>query len=108
MQTAACHAQSEGMNKVLKGMLHHTSNPKPHNWDEVLAPAEFAINNVYQASLQDMPSYLNSGRHSRLPGNLNLARKPSTDPAAADVMHCQGWGLFNRARRSMLSRSTVT
>ena len=89
-KSTAYHPQSDGqterMNKVLEDMLRHYINPKQNNWEELLAPAEFAINNAYQASIQDTPFYLNSGRHPRLPSDLNLARKPSKDPAAADFI----------------------
>ncbi len=67
-------------------MLRHCIKPKQNNWDELLAPAEFAINNAYQASIQDTPFYLNNGRHPMLPSDLNLARKPSKDPAAVDFV----------------------
>ena len=74
------------MNKLLEDMLRHYINPKQNNRDELLAPAEFAINNAYPACIRDTPFYLNSGRHPRLSSHLNLARKPSKDPAAADFV----------------------
>lgn len=54
--------------------------------DDLLACAEFAINNAYQASIQDTPFFLNNGRHPRLPSDLNLSRKPSKNPSAVDFI----------------------
>jgi len=46
------------MNRVLEGMMRHYVNPKQNNWDELLASAEFAINNAYQSSIKDTPFFL--------------------------------------------------
>ena len=51
------------MNRVLEDMLRHYVNPHQDNWDELLAAAEFAVNNSYQASIQDTPFHVNYGRH---------------------------------------------
>ena len=67
-------------------MLRHYIRPKQHNRDELLVPAECAIKHAYQASIQDTPLYLSSGRRPRLPSDLNLAKKPCEDPAAADFI----------------------
>ena len=69
------------MNRVLEDMLRHYVNPMQDNWDELLAPAEFAINNMYQASIKDRPFFLNFGRHLRMPTDFN-ATKPSKNPDA--------------------------
>ena len=74
------------MNKVLEDMLRHYVNPKQNNWDDMLACAEFAVNNAYQASIQDTPFFLNNGWHPRLPSRLNLSRKPSKNPSAVDFI----------------------
>ena len=79
--STAYHPQSDGqterMNRVLEDMLRHYVNPKQNNWDELLSAAEFAVNNAYQASVQDTPFCLNYGRHPRLPSDLALkARFP--------------------------------
>ena len=79
----AYHAQFDGqterMNRVLEDMMRHYVNPKQNNWDELLAPAEFAINNAYQSSIKDTPFFLNYGRHPRMPKDFN-ADKPSKNP----------------------------
>ncbi len=74
--------QTEKMNRVLEDMLRHYVNPRQDNWDDLLAPLEFAVNNAYNERIQDTPSYLNNGRYPRLPNDLNLATKPSKDKAA--------------------------
>ena len=82
-KTTSYHPESDGqterINMVLEDMLQHYVNPKRDNWDELLAPAEFAINNSYQASIKDTPFFLNYGRHPRMPTNFNAA-KPSKIP----------------------------
>jgi len=59
---------------VLEDMLEHSINPKQNNWDGLLAPTEFAINNAFPASIQDTPFYFKDGRHARLPTDLNLGK----------------------------------
>ena len=99
------------MNRILEDMLRHYVNPKQNNWDELLSAAEFAVNNAYQASIQDTPFYLNHGRHPRLPSDLTLktrlpehtgradgGTKALKDPKAVDFIgniegRCQGQGL---------------
>ena len=71
------------MNRVLEDRMRHYVHPKQNNWDELLAPAEFAINNAYQSSIKDTPLFLNYGRHPRMPKDSN-ADKPSKNPAADD------------------------
>ena len=84
-KSTAYHPQSDGqterMNRVLEDMLRHYVNPKQNDWDDLLAPAEFAINNAYQSSIQDTPFFLNYGRHPRMPKDFN-ADKPSKNPSA--------------------------
>lgn len=76
-KSTAYHPQSDGqterMNRVLEDMLRHYVNPHQDNWDELLAAAEFAVNNSYQASIQDTPFHVNYGRHPRVPSDLLLA-----------------------------------
>ena len=40
-----------------------------------MTAAEFAVNNSYQASIQDTPFYLNYGKHPNLPSDLTLAKE---------------------------------
>ena len=88
-KSTAYHPQSDGqterMNRVLEDMLRHYVNPKQNNWDELLSSAEFAVNNAYQASIQDTPFYLNYGRHPRVPSDLTLSseRKKAVKNAQA-------------------------
>ena len=58
------------MNMVLEAMLRQHINLNQKNWDELLAPAQFAISNACQASIQDTPFHLSSGRDPRLPNGL--------------------------------------
>lgn len=51
-----------------------TSTQSRTTGDDLLAPDEFAINNAFQASIQDTPFYLNNGGHPRLPTDLNLGK----------------------------------
>ena len=92
-KSTAYHPQSDGqterMNRVLEDMLRHYVNPRQNNWDELLSAAEFAVNNSYQASIQDTPFYLNYGRHPRLPSDLTLSserKKAVKDKDAVDFI----------------------
>ena len=58
---------------------------------------EFAVNNAFQESIQDMPFYLNNGRHPRLPSDLALGVKPKKNPAAYDFT-CNIEKALNRAK----------
>ena len=84
-RTTAYHPQSDGqterVNRVLEDMLRHYVNPKQDNWDDLLAPAEFAINNAYHSSIQDTPFFCNYSRHPRMPSDFN-AEKLSKNPIA--------------------------
>eukprot|EP00983_Pelagomonas_calceolata_P131246 1161757-Pelagomonas_calceolata.AAC.8 len=51
------------------------------DWDEKLACAEFAINNSWQESVQDMPFFLNYGQHPLTPATVQL---PSKVPRASE------------------------
>lgn len=61
-----CQPQSDGqteqMKRVLEDMLRHYVNTKQNNWDDLLSCADFAVNfavnNAYQASIQDTPFFL--------------------------------------------------
>jgi len=89
-KSTAYHPQTDGqterMNRVLEDMLRHYVSPRQDNWDDLLAPLEFAVNNAHNESIQDTPFCLNYGRHPRLPTDLNLAKKPSRNKAAVDYI----------------------
>ena len=77
------------MNQVLEDMLRHFVNRHHDDWDQFLAPAEFAINNAENSSIQNTPFMLNYGRHPWLPANMtehlrdqNLLNKEEKIPAA--------------------------
>ena len=85
-KSTAYHPESDGqterVSRVLEDMLRHYVNPQQNNWDDLLAPAEFATNNAYHSSIQDTPFFLNFGRHPRLPKDFRSAKRPSKNPKA--------------------------
>ena len=70
MSTTA-HPQSDGQtertNRTLEQMLRIYVSPDMDDWDQCLAPAEFAYNNAKSVSTGYSPFYLNYGRHPRVP-----------------------------------------
>lgn len=72
--STAYHPQTDGqterMNRVLEDMLRHFVNRHHDDWDAYLAPAEFAVNNAENSSVQNTPFMLNYGRHPWLPANM--------------------------------------
>ena len=72
--SSAYHPQTDGqterMNRVHEDMLRHFVNRHHDDWDQFLAPAEFAINNAENSSIQNTPFMLNYGRHPWLPINM--------------------------------------
>jgi len=74
--TTAYHAQGDGqterMNQVLEDMLRQWVNPRQDNWDELLAVAEFAINNSMSATVKDTPFRLNAGQDPHTPLSIEL------------------------------------
>ena len=91
--SSAYHPQTDGqterMNRVLEDMLRHFVNRHHDDWDQLLAPAEFAINNAENSSIQNTPFMLNYGRHPWLPANMTehlrdhkLWKKEEKIPAA--------------------------
>ena len=75
--STAFHPQTDGqterMNRVVEEMLRHYVNSRQDDWDVLLACAEFAINNQWQASIQTTPFHLNYGYHPTLPVDLALS-----------------------------------
>ncbi len=65
--STAHHPQTDGQteraNRSLKDMLRCYVNSKQNDWDEYLAPLEFAYNNAQQSSTGHSPFFLNHGRH---------------------------------------------
>ena len=51
--------------KTVNPTAYHYVSPRQDNWDDLLAPLEFAVNIAYNESIQDTPFYLNYGRHPR-------------------------------------------
>ena len=67
--------QTERMNRTLQQMLRNYVSPDQTDWDELLAPAEFAYNNAPSASTGFTPFFLNYGRHPRTPASLIFRRR---------------------------------
>ena len=67
--------QTERMNRTMQQMLRNYVSPDQSDWDELLAPCEFAYNNAPSASTGFTPFFLNYGRHPRTPASLILKRR---------------------------------
>jgi hypothetical protein len=67
--------QTERTNRKLEEILRNYIDPDMTNWDELLAPAEFAFNNARSSSTGYTPFYLNYGRHPRVPGAVALLHR---------------------------------
>ncbi|KAJ9515331.1 hypothetical protein QJQ45_006595 [Haematococcus lacustris] len=74
--STAFHPQTDGqterVNKVMEDMLRHYVGAEFNDWDQFLAPIEFAINNSFHTSIRTTPFRLNSGFDPRLPLTLDL------------------------------------
>ena len=55
-------------------MLRHFVSPIIANSDELSVHAQFAINNAWQDSVQNIPYCLNHGRNPRTPLSTSLER----------------------------------
>lgn len=77
--------QTERANRTLKEMLRSYVNHKQNDWDEYLAPLEFAYNNHRQASTGHSPFYLNYGQHPSANWNVQHAAT-SQVPAALEFI----------------------
>ena len=110
--STAYHPQTDGqterMNRILEDMLRHFINSHHDDWDQFLAPAEFAINNAVNSSVQNTPFMLNYGRHPWLPinmvGHLRDAKLWKTEEKvpAANVFIDNIQKSITLARQSML------
>jgi transposase InsO family protein len=59
--------QTERVNRTLEQYLRHFTSANQDDWDEYLAPAEYAMNNAYHESIRTTPFMLNFGQHPRTP-----------------------------------------
>ena len=78
--------QTERTNRKLEEILRNYVDPEMVNWDEYLAPAEFAFNNAVSESTGHSPFYLNYGKHPRVP---------------AAVIHLQGGDRYSGSTPSV-------
>lgn len=73
--STAFHPQTDGqterMNQFLEQILRNYVDFAGKNWDKLLTPAEFAINNAHQSSTGFTPFYLNYGFHPQMPVALD-------------------------------------
>jgi transposase InsO family protein len=79
--STAYHPQTDGqtevMNRILEDYLRSYTRSSQDEWDELIAMAEFAMNNSKNSSTQETPFYLNYGRHPKSPLALGVEiRKP--------------------------------
>ena len=79
--STAYHPQTDGqtevMNRILEDYLRSYTRSSQDQWDELLAMAEFAMNNSKNSSTNETPFYLNYGRHPKSPLALGVEiRKP--------------------------------
>lgn len=79
--------QTERMNRVLEDMLRHYVSAEQDNWDDLLACAEFAVNNSVNRSTGFTPFFLNYGVHPDTPVTVNTKsnKVPSADKYAEDL-----------------------
>ena len=74
--STAYHPQTDGQTKVLNRIpedyLRNFTRSSQDQCDELLAMAEFAMNNSKNSSTNETPFYLNYGRHPRSPLALGV------------------------------------
>ena len=79
--STAYHPQTDGqterVNGVLQDTLRHSVRPHQNDWDELLAPAEFSMNNSWHHSIRNVPFMLNYGQ---LPDNPTVATLRGLQP----------------------------
>ena len=76
-------------------MLRHYVNGAQDNGDDCLAMAEFAMNNAWQASVQNTPIMLNYGRHPHMPASM-----PASSPVPEALK-------FTQTQQFMLKRANA-
>ena len=69
-------AQTERSNRTIEEVLRHFTSNSNKSWDDLLPYVEFAMNNAKNASTNETPFYLNSGKHPRTPITNQLPPKP--------------------------------
>jgi hypothetical protein len=74
--------QTERMVRVLGEYLRHFVSPAQNDWDQLLASAEFAVNDTYQASIGTTPFFMTYGQHPLTPARAAFGK--SNVPAAVD------------------------
>ena len=74
--------QTERLVRVLSEYLRHFVSPAQNDWDQLLASAEFAVNDTYQASIGTTPFFMTYGQHPLTP--VRAAFNKSNVPAAVD------------------------
>ena len=67
--------QTERVNGVLEDTLRHFVGPYQNDWDGLMAPVEFALNNSWHHSLPNTPFTLNYGRVPEDPTVAKLRRR---------------------------------
>ena len=96
MSTAHHHetaGQAERMNRVLEETLRHFVSDKMDNWDELLAAAEFAINNSHNRSIGTSPFHFNYGYHPSVPLDVGVSPNPDVSQFLTHhhgLMHAAG------------------
>ena len=74
--STAYHPQTDGqtevMNWILEDYLHSYTRSSQDQWDELLAMAEFAMNNSKNSFTNETPFYLNYVRHPKSPLALGV------------------------------------
>lgn len=74
--STAYHPQTDGqterVNGVLEDTLRHFVGPFQQDWDQLLAPVEFALNNSWHHSIRNTPFMLNYGQNPDDPVVSNL------------------------------------
>jgi hypothetical protein len=74
------NGQTERMNRVVEEALRSYINSEQDDWHTWLPMIEFAINNSWQASIDNTPFYMVYGKHPLMPAEVNI---PEKNPAAS-------------------------
>ena len=105
--STAYHPQTDGqtevMNRILEDYLRSYTRFAQDEWDELIAMAEFSMNNSINSSTQETPFYLNYGRHPRSPLALGVEiRKPQK---GYDNMNARGLAVaLDRAQKPVIGK----
>ena len=83
LMSTAYHPQTDGQSertiRIVKDMIRSFCNKRGSDWDTLLVPLEFAYNNSFQSSTQNVPFYLNNGRLPIIPEILALGLPTSSN-----------------------------